>query len=655
MAYKDVILLDNPVAYFRLGDSAGAANAIDATGHGWSGTFDDVGEIEFGKPGLLVGDPDTAIQLAPATPETVMCGITTPLTGFGAGGLMSVEAWIQVVGLPSGGFTAAIAGNGKDTDVTAWALYVDSSGRLCFQYYTSGGGFNGIAGGSAPTLPGDPAIHVVATYDGGIAKLYVQGQLKASAIPANIGPIVANGDPFLIGHRFRDSGGSTAADSFLGVLDEVAFYPYALTPTQVYDHYLAGLGETVPPPVYATPNDDRHYFAVQIYDSTGTMLLDLPQTDLDSLKIEDVVNGGSGQGTIAFRRDFNDIGNAAYLNRVLVWFWHGGIARPADPYYAGYMVDLDQEKTATSGLITWQLNGDAKQLDRGDVTESINPLINGNGNLDAADYIRHILDRYAPPGFLQYSVPSAMFPLLPYQFTLQHVGAVIDTIVKSGRDDVGQMWTWRVRSNWRGYRTFIVQPDQNPNKLTGLLFIHVFRDGMCEKYTISTKYRDIVNVILVTGARDPNTGQTVQDVFEDSASVAEWGPWEDGITVPAIVNSDACQAYGEAYLDLHANPQAQGEIVLWKPDPRIFAGTWIQTWELPTVIKQLRIGSVSVEMKPSRVVQTLSPTAPTPYLDEAVYKMGLKVQGAISSMQRGLSTNTQQNYVRLGGAGTIGP
>lgn len=656
--YSNAILADNPLAYYRMNDASGSTTCADSSGHDYTGTYIDIPEITYNKPGA-VNDGDTAVQFSPATPQSTKCGVNTSLTMLGYAGQLSVEAWVQIVSLPAG--KAVIVGNAAENDASGFTFWIDQNNALNVQYTTAGSNsFDGIFGSSAVPLPSSQYVHVVFTYDADTARLYVNGALRAS-VPSitGAGGMEFNGQQFCIGTRYvhdsNDINGVADQDSFVGVIDEVAFYSYALTGSQVNAHYLIGMGLSPNTPTYDIAGNDRHYFLIQVWDKTGSYLLDLPQADIDSIDLQDSLNGGSGQGTLVFRRGFNSIGQVAYLNRVLVWIWHGEIARPTNPYWTGYMVDIDQEQTVTTGKITVHLEGDAKQLDRGIVSENINPLVAGNPNLDAADYIRHLLDTYAPPGFAAYQVPAGMFPLLPLQFTQQKLGSVIDTVIKTGRDNVGQIWTWRVSSDYQCRRTFLVQGDQNPNKLNGPTFAYVFKDGMCAKYSISTKYRDIVNVVLVQGAQDPNTGQTVSAVYEDGASVSSYDPWEDAISVPALVNSDACYAYGEAYLDIHANPQAQGQIELWKPDPSIISGRWVQAWETASIIKQVRVGSVQVSIKPTRIIQTLDLTAPTPYLDEAVYKLGMNVQGAISSMTKNLSRNTQQNYVRLGGTISQGP
>lgn len=68
----------------------------------------------------------------------------------------------------------------------------------------------------------------MATYDGVVAKLYVDGKLDGS-LPAGVGP-VQNDDPILLGRR---------VDGFsnYALLAEVAIYPTALWAERIAAHW----------------------------------------------------------------------------------------------------------------------------------------------------------------------------------------------------------------------------------------------------------------------------------------------------------------------------------------------------------------------------------------------------------------------------------
>ena len=495
-------------------------------------------------------------------------------------------------------------------------------------------------------MPSGQYNYVVATFDLDDLILYVNGvQAARQAASAPLGPWATN---LVFGFYGKDYGGAT--NQFGGTVDELALYNYALTPGQVYEHYIAGLGPLPPPPATATAGNEQHYFQVAVYDQRGN-LIDIPHDDIDSLSLLDQLNGGSATSTISFIRDINAAGKINYLNSVLVWIWNGSQPKPLNPTWQGYMVDIDEEKTQTLGKLTVHLEGDAKQLDRAAVYEDVNPLIGGNPPLDAADYMRHLYTTYSPPGFCSLVCPSTLFPLLPGQYEMMQLGQVIDTVLKTGRDDLGNLITWRVSRNYKLQRDLIIQSDQDPNTVGGVKFRHIFME-MCAKYDIHTKYSEIVNNITVQGGQDYITGLPVIGSYIDDDSVAAFGVWQQIISVWQLISQSAADSYAETFLDIHGNPQATGDIELHAPDYTLLSGVWIQVWENASVIKQMRISSVRWEVGRSRIKQTLTPTAPTPYLDKAVYQLGLRSANNGTNQISKLPVNSQYNFVRGGGVGS---
>ena len=57
-SYSSTVLADAPVAYWRLGESAGTA-MVDSTANANSGTYQ--GGYTLGQPGAIAGDSDTAV------------------------------------------------------------------------------------------------------------------------------------------------------------------------------------------------------------------------------------------------------------------------------------------------------------------------------------------------------------------------------------------------------------------------------------------------------------------------------------------------------------------------------------------------------------------------------------------------------------------
>jgi hypothetical protein len=61
MSYRDVVLADHPVAYWRFGEASGEIKAHDETGNGNDGTY--VGNVTLGGPGAIAGDTNGALRL----------------------------------------------------------------------------------------------------------------------------------------------------------------------------------------------------------------------------------------------------------------------------------------------------------------------------------------------------------------------------------------------------------------------------------------------------------------------------------------------------------------------------------------------------------------------------------------------------------------
>ncbi len=97
--------------------------------------------------------------------------------------------------------------------------------------------YNGVGGGLGWDLTGGTSTrnawsHVVATWDGSAAQLYVNGVLADNINdPAATGVYNASTAANLI------VGSSDSGSPYLGSVDEVAFYGVALTPAQILNHF----------------------------------------------------------------------------------------------------------------------------------------------------------------------------------------------------------------------------------------------------------------------------------------------------------------------------------------------------------------------------------------------------------------------------------
>jgi hypothetical protein len=231
--------------------------AVDITGNTASGTY--TGGVTQQVPGALLNDNDTAITLD-GTSGYVLTGFTqTAVTSY------TLEAWVKT--------TATTSNNGVTGRVVFQDRGAGSGLSLTLVMITSGTADPAGAGAmvwgldtnsqeawDSGTVVNDGAWHyIVSTFSAssgtpiecgpnnntwiaytngncGLFQLYVDGAsvstLANSQTVSASSPLTGSG-PALIGYH------QTWGVYWLGSLDEVAAYNYALTPAQVAAHYHA--------------------------------------------------------------------------------------------------------------------------------------------------------------------------------------------------------------------------------------------------------------------------------------------------------------------------------------------------------------------------------------------------------------------------------
>jgi hypothetical protein len=218
--YSPVILADNPLGYWRLGESDPSMPAVDATAKkGNDGIY--IGNVTLGLPGAIAGDTDTAFAVDGVTGFAV---IPSAKGGtFHLRNNFSLEAWVINPGQITPGTAGRIFSNGL------YGLGI-FRGRDKLRFTT----FYVQDYDSDVVVPQDGAYHYVAvTFDSdNTAHFYLDGTLQQS-IP---GPGPTRDD----GHNLQ-IGGSENGELFTGTIDEAAIYKYVLTDDQIAAHYAAGI------------------------------------------------------------------------------------------------------------------------------------------------------------------------------------------------------------------------------------------------------------------------------------------------------------------------------------------------------------------------------------------------------------------------------
>jgi hypothetical protein len=217
-AYSSTILGDAPRSYWRFGDSGSAL--VDQLGFK-NGTY--VNNPQRGVPGLLAGDPDTAVSLDGTSQyaDVPTDAAWTPNTFS-----FSLEILVKPSALPVNKTIWSTNGS-----LTGWWLNTDPSGQLRMFI---GDGSSWQFAAASPTLNPGTTYHIVVTYNGR-ASLYVNGSL------VSVGPRVGmNGNVGSSPMRFGAY--STGPGQYWpGVIDDASFYPTVLSASQVTAHYQASI------------------------------------------------------------------------------------------------------------------------------------------------------------------------------------------------------------------------------------------------------------------------------------------------------------------------------------------------------------------------------------------------------------------------------
>jgi hypothetical protein len=247
MGYGAVVAADNPVAFWQLDELTNAATAIDAVGS-FNGAYDNsLGAIVYGIASGVPNDALTAVDLQDA--QTTAAGqggvVDIPyaleLNPFGP---WSMEAWIRPDSV-DGQFRVPISSMSNPDSgnvVSGWLIYEYGS---IPSYWTPVYYDGGASGAFATDFGVNPSAgtwyHLVITDDGVNIVFYVNGQVGSATTVAASGytPQGINGDSSLAGAN--EVFGQRSDVAFFGGnagMEDVAFYNYALTPSQIQSHYL---------------------------------------------------------------------------------------------------------------------------------------------------------------------------------------------------------------------------------------------------------------------------------------------------------------------------------------------------------------------------------------------------------------------------------
>ena len=241
--YEKKVSDDNPIAYWRLGETSGTTavnigSLIDVNGTYTNG-------VSLGLPGLILGDPDLAAGFVGATEGADdMVGIPDN-AAINTGGPYSektIELWFRANDVAARQVLYEQGG-----DIRGLNVYIEGNNLYLNGWNTPTDGPGSPWGPSfiTATVSAGTTYHVVLVFEGdlglaGTITGYLDGASLGTA--TGIGLLYAHADDIGIGgenglSNYHDGlSGTTDAFPFNGVIDEVALYDYALPSTRILVH-----------------------------------------------------------------------------------------------------------------------------------------------------------------------------------------------------------------------------------------------------------------------------------------------------------------------------------------------------------------------------------------------------------------------------------
>jgi hypothetical protein len=230
--YSAAVAADNPLAYYRLGDAPttlSTARNAGLLGAAANGTH--IGATH-GAFGAIVGSANGSAYYDGSGARTVvpyLAALNPP-----ASQPFTIEAWVKPTIDGLGNAQAPLFNRHSSGNRQGWVFFQRSSGTgFNFRMYNENGSSQSV------DITGGPYTvnawnHLVATWDGTTATLYINGQPAGSQAAG----YVANSD---IGLSVGAYAANNPGDNpYTGYVDEVAWYSNALSAAQVLAHYDLG-------------------------------------------------------------------------------------------------------------------------------------------------------------------------------------------------------------------------------------------------------------------------------------------------------------------------------------------------------------------------------------------------------------------------------
>lgn len=206
--YRDRVLRDGAVAYWRLDEASGLSLA-DATGHGHTATMPSSTGVTYGVTGALA-DGNNALSFDGTQGQTTCDAIALGTT-------FSVEFFMNVPVRPGAGQEKRVIGLAAAPWYGIYVYSADGTTDLKVSFYNAGEQTN-----TTNLTPGT-MYHVMLSVTAGVGTWYING------VADGMVPAVPSWSPVAL---FNDVG-----DPVIGLFDELSLNPSALTAQQAAAHY----------------------------------------------------------------------------------------------------------------------------------------------------------------------------------------------------------------------------------------------------------------------------------------------------------------------------------------------------------------------------------------------------------------------------------
>ncbi|AOX03454.1 hypothetical protein BJP34_32045 [Moorena producens PAL-8-15-08-1] len=232
-SYQDIVQRDQPVAYWRLDETTSIEKAVDSSGNGFNGTYNN--GVTQGVPGVS----GTAGKFDGNDDANVDVGIIVPGSELDISNKsFTVEAWVKPNEIKQQSYLG-IHNEEEGTNNNGNSLYF----RVTEKGFVRFGNFEeDLETRSNIINQADTWYHIVASYDqdSNTNTIFVNGREIRSN---NQGAFTGQKPRVLIGNWAEADQNSKQPflnQPFNGVIDEVAVYDQALSPERITSHFLLG-------------------------------------------------------------------------------------------------------------------------------------------------------------------------------------------------------------------------------------------------------------------------------------------------------------------------------------------------------------------------------------------------------------------------------